>query len=179
MRREPERTSRRGKKGKECKTVRKNRIMDYFHILTFKIWCQSSSSPRVAEEEMNKVSGNVFAASRNSKVPPVLHLATSHYRLSNPLHCLPSAFFFFSFSFFAAPWHMEYPGQRSDPSCNYNLSCSCGNNQFLSPLCQILKLLCQVWNLHLVAPKMRHHGSCCATARTPLSFFKISDRQWK
>ena len=108
MRREPERTSRRGKKGKECKTVRKNRIMDYFHILTFKIWCQSSSSPRVAEEEMNKVSVNVFAASRNSKVPPVLHLSTSHYRLSNPLHCLPSAFFFFFF-FFGCPMAYGVP----------------------------------------------------------------------
>ena len=35
--------------------------------------------------------------------------------------------FFFFLLFLAAPQHMEFPGQGSDLSRSYNLSCSCGN----------------------------------------------------
>lgn len=37
------------------------------------------------------------------------------------------------FFFLAALWHMEYPGQESDPSCSCNLRHSLGN--LLNPLC--------------------------------------------
>ena len=30
-------------------------------------------------------------------------------------------------SFLAAPWHMEFQGQRADPSCSCDLCCSYGN----------------------------------------------------
>ena len=29
--------------------------------------------------------------------------------------------------FLVAPWHMEFPGQGSDPSCSFDLSHSCSN----------------------------------------------------
>ena len=35
--------------------------------------------------------------------------------------------FFFFFLLLAIPWHMEFPGQGSDPSHSCNLSCSCSN----------------------------------------------------
>lgn len=42
---------------------------------------------------------------------------------------LKSAFFFF----LAAPWHMEFPGQGSDPSHSRDLSFSSGNARSLTP----------------------------------------------
>ena len=46
-----------------------------------------------------------------------------HYRL---VGFFSRAFFFFFFFFLAAPTHMEFPGQGSDPSHSLNLSLSCG-----------------------------------------------------
>ena len=40
------------------------------------------------------------------------------------------------FSFLANPWHMEFPGQGSDPSHSCDLQCnSCGNAISFNPLC--------------------------------------------
>ena len=47
-------------------------------------------------------------------------------------------FFFLSsfFSFLASPWHMELPGQGSDPSLSCNLCHSCSNIRSFNPLCR-------------------------------------------
>ena len=39
---------------------------------------------------------------------------------------LPYYYYYF-FLFLAAPWHVEFLGQGSDPSCRCDLCCSCGN----------------------------------------------------
>ena len=43
---------------------------------------------------------------------------------------------FFSPPFLAAPWHMEFLGQGSDPSCSCNLCQSCGNARSLTDCAQ-------------------------------------------
>ena len=73
------------------------------------------------------------------------------------VHPLLSAFIhsFIRSSFGATPWHMEFPGQGSNPSHNCNLRCSCGN-----PLCWAGDW---TWVLAL----QRHHRSHWATVGTP------------
>jgi len=48
----------------------------------------------------------------------------------------------FFFSFLATLWHREFPGQRSDLSCNSNLCHSCGNVRSFNPLCQARDRIC-------------------------------------
>ena len=43
-----------------------------------------------------------------------------------------SLYLFIYFSFLACLWHIEFQGQRSDPSRSWDLSYSCGNAGFLT-----------------------------------------------
>ena len=54
---------------------------------------------------------------------------------SGPPYQLPPPRRYLSFSFLAAPRHMEFPGQGSDPSRCCDLSCRCGNARAFDPLC--------------------------------------------
>ena len=56
--------------------------------------------------------------------------------------------------------HMELRGQGSDPSCPWDLCCSCGNTRCFNPLHQAGDRTC-------VVALQRHRGSCRATAGTP------------
>ena len=42
-------------------------------------------------------------------------------------HSQVSSAIFFFFFFLATPWHTEFQGQGSDPSCSFHLCYSCGN----------------------------------------------------
>ena len=50
--------------------------------------------------------------------------------------CVLLHILFFFFSFLATPWHMEFPGQGSDPSHSCNLYCCCNNARSFNPLCR-------------------------------------------
>ena len=65
------------------------------------------------------------------------HLSPIRYKLPKPSppsffitilgRWVLSHFIILFYLFLAAPWHMELPGQGSDPSSSHNLSHSCGN----------------------------------------------------
>ena len=49
------------------------------------------------------------------------------------IYCLINlAFLFLFFSFLATPWHMDFPGQGSDPSHSFDLCCSCDKARSLT-----------------------------------------------
>ena len=66
---------------------------------------------------------------------------------------------FFFFSFLATPWHMEFPGQGSDPSCSCDLRCS--NARCFNPLCWA------AGGQTCILVLQRHCRSCSATEGTP------------
>ena len=76
-------------------------------------------------------------------------------------------FFFSFFSFLAAPEHMEFRGQRSDPICSYELCLSCGNTRSFNPLCWAGDQTCLLM-------LQRCYWSHCATMGTPLIILLIS-----
>ena len=83
-------------------------------------------------------------------------------------HCtavLTSVFVcFFSFSFLAAPWHMEFLGQGPDVSLSCNLCCGCRNAGFFDQL---------YWardRTYILVLK-RCHQSHCASAGIPPVFY--------
>ena len=60
-------------------------------------------------------------------------------------------FFFYSFSFFGHPQHMEFPGQGSDPSCSCNLYHSCGS----------------AGSFNCAGPRIKPVSWCCTDAANP------------
>ena len=60
--------------------------------------------------------------------------------------------FFFS-PFLAAPWHMEFPGQESDPSCSCDLSHSCNNTRSLT---------------HCARPRIKTISQCSQDTANPV-----------
>ena len=62
----------------------------------------------------------------------------------------------FSALFLAAAWHVEFPGEGSDPSHSCNLCYSCSNARSFNPLCQARDQTC-------VLVPQRHYGSHCTT----------------
>ena len=66
---------------------------------------------------------------------------------------------FFFFSFLATTWHMEFPGQGSDPSCSCDLRCS--NARCFNPLCWA------AGGQTCILVLQRHCWSCSATEGTP------------
>ena len=85
---------------------------------------------------------------------------------------------FFPF-FLAAPWHMEFPGQRSDPNHSCNLGCSCGNTRSLTrcagpgiePASQCSQdtadLTAPQWELH----RYIYSSKCQFNINTPLTLY--------
>ena len=73
-------------------------------------------------------------------------------------------FFFYPFSFLAAPWHMEFPGQGSEPSHSCDPYCSYNNARSFNPLCQARDRTC----ILVLQRQCRTH---CATVGTPWAFF--------
>ena len=71
-----------------------------------------------------------------------------------------------------SPWHMEFLGQGSDPSCSCHLCCSCSNTGSLNLLCQARDRLC-ILVLQRPFP-LRHRGSLLV-----VSFFSCSIIPWK
>ena len=61
------------------------------------------------------------------------------------------SFFFF---FLAAPWHMEFLGQGSAPSCSCNLSHSCGNTGSLT---------------HCIRPGIKPVSQCSQDTANPIA----------
>ena len=71
---------------------------------------------------------------------------------------IPQSSFFLS----ATPWHMEFSGQGSDPSCSGDLLHSCSNARSLNTLCQAEDRTC-------VLVLQRCGQSRCTTAGTPVT----------
>ena len=84
--------------------------------------------------------------------------------------------FFFSFPFLAAPWHVELPGQGSDPSRSCDLCCTCGNTGSLSHCAEpgIKPMLrCSQDIAHPIVPQQELQGTpflihnCCQMSSLP------------
>ena len=73
---------------------------------------------------------------------------------------------FFFFFFLAALWHMEFPSQGSDPSCNSDVSCSFGNARSFDPLCWAGDRTC-------ILGLQQYHGSHRAYGRNSSPPFLI------
>ena len=74
--------------------------------------------------------------------------------------CLVFVSVFFLNLFGPAPWHVELPGQGSDPSCSFAYR----QHRILNPLSQAGDGTC-------VPVQQRRQQSHCATAETPIFSF--------